>query len=68
MAIEKFKIHAVGFNGINVKNHKTQPPINDPKGVPYDLDDPEFPVVKDHEFKVKYWTMLKTPERNGICW
>lgn len=39
----------------------TQPPIVNPKtGNEYDLNDPEFPVVKDHAFKIRYWAMPKS--------
>lgn len=52
---------AISFDGMDIKRHDTQPPIVDKKGVPYDLNDPEFPVIKDHKFKVNYWAMPKTP-------
>jgi hypothetical protein len=51
---------AIKFSGLNVKKTTSQPPINDKDGKPYNLDDPEFPVIKDHEFKVNYWAMPKT--------
>lgn len=63
------KHQAVTFDGLDDDEeekpspgkHKVQPPIKDPKtGDYYDLDDPEFPVVKDHTFKLRYWEMPRS--------
>lgn len=58
------QVVSVGFEGFGDAHKKiglkTQPPIVDKNGKPYDLDDPIFPVVKDHEFRVNYWAMPKT--------
>lgn len=51
---------AIKFSGININRSISQPPITDKYGRSYDLDDPAFPVVKDHDFKTKYWAMPKT--------
>ena len=57
-------ITAVGYEGFSfLKVQNTQPEVINPKtGKPYDLKDPEFPVVDDpnHKFRVQYWQMTKT--------
>lgn len=63
MATSKFQVRSITFEGLSDPSKKvlTQPPIVNPKtGMEYDLDDPEFPVVKDHEFKIKYWAMPRS--------
>jgi hypothetical protein len=53
------KEHAIEFEGLEIPKDKYQPPVKK-KGTTdeyHNLNDPEFPVVQDHEFRVKYWTM-----------
>lgn len=54
---------AVTFEGFGeIKRHDSQPEIIDPKtGKPYDLNDPQLPVVKGHRFRWNYWSMPKMP-------
>jgi hypothetical protein len=54
---------AIRINGLDLNKQSTltQPPIKDKQGQPYDLDDPILPVVKDHQFRIRYWQMPKTP-------
>lgn len=52
--------------GLSTKKPHTQPAVVDPKtGNPFNLKDPEFPVVDDasHHFRWSYWAMPKTIPR-----
>ncbi len=49
-------VSAINFDGFGeVKDE--QPQVFKKDGTPYDMNDPEFPIVRDHQFKVKYWQM-----------
>jgi hypothetical protein len=51
------KEHAIQFEGLEIPKDKYQPPVKKKPDSDeyYDLNDPEFPVVQDHEFRTKYW-------------
>lgn len=50
------KEHSITFEGLDIPDDKYQPPVKKKNSEEfYDLNDPEFPVVQDHEFRTKYW-------------
>jgi len=53
---------ALNFTGFG-KGGDEQPPVNKPDGTPYDLDDPQFPVIKNsvHKWKLNYWKLPPMP-------
>lgn len=55
---------AAGYEGFGfIKKSESQPEVINPKTQkPYDLTDPEYPVVNDasHKFKWQYWKMPKS--------
>ena len=57
-------VTAIGHEGFSfLKPKDTQPEVMDPKtGKPFDLTDPEYPVINDpsHKFKWEYWKMPKS--------
>lgn len=59
-------IKAAGYEGFTfLKKKDEQPEVINPKtGKPFDLTDPEFPVVsdKEHHFKWSYWKMPKSSD------
>lgn len=63
MAIRELAMEIEGFDDLPQRlNQDEQPPvINEKTGKPYDLNDPDFPVVKGHKFKYRYWAMTKDP-------
>lgn len=62
MSIRPFFEVSIELEGFKRPTDKKQPEVIDQKtGKPYDLTDPDLPVVTSPSFTVHYWLMPKTP-------